>query len=257
MSIFGGRGGVKGWKTSGFAKKSYVAAGAGGVDLTNYIKKDLNGDVDMMGGRIMNLGDIQALTDAVSARVVQSGWKSLRGEVLQKNGDTAMEGHLDLNGYRIRNLRLPYQDDDAANKYYVDERIRQISKPKPVITIWAEERGGLVDDSFEWSFGSNSEGRSHGKVGYVMMRKGRILDMSLSSSDRNGFSRTKETVAVTINGNVQAGYDITKEPRYHTALKRFQPPLELDHGDIINFKTRASSNSHASGVVTLLIELEI
>ena len=118
---------------------------------------------------------------------VRFGWEHLKGEVLKKGGSTPMEGNLNLNGYRIRGLGLPWRSGDAVNKDYLDTQISQI--PKPVITIMAEERGALVNGEFEWSFGSNSEGKPHMKVGYCMMTRGRLLAMSLAAADRNGQKR--------------------------------------------------------------------
>ena len=262
MSIFGGRGGVRGWKPSAdladYATRSYVDAVVSRQgtppDLSRYIKMTEDGNVDLMGGRVMNVGDFKAQTDAVSVKKVIEGWKHLEEQVLHKNGKIPMEGHLDLNNHRIMNLRLPVNSGDAVNKYYVDTRLSQI--PNPVITLVAEERGSLVGGEFEWSFGSNSEGRSQGKVGYVMMKKGNILAMSLSAAERNGLSGDQVVVGVTVNGEYQRGYDITKVPQSFSATRSFQPPLNVDKGDIINFQTRDSSRTHASGVVALLIELE-
>lgn len=261
MSIFGGYGGVRGYKSSeaNYATRDYVDAVASRrsspPDLSQYVKRTDSGNVDLEGGRLMNVGDVTGPTDGASAKMVRVAWEHFKGEVVMKNGETPMAGDLNIGGHRIMNVDLPRQPNDAVNRWYVDSRLSQI--PGPIITLVAEERGPLVGGEFEWSFGSNSEGRSQGKVGYVMMKKGKILAMSLSAAERNELSEDQVSVGVTINGQFRGGYDITKVERSYSASKTFQPPLEVEKGDIINFQTRDSSRSHASGVVAILIELEM
>jgi hypothetical protein len=262
MSIFGGYGGVRGYKSSSdrgdlseYAKRSYVDTAIQGIsapDLSNYLKKTekMEGDLDMAGHRLMNLGEPKSKTDAISAQVVREAFE---GNIIETNGRTPMKAHLDLGGHRIQNLELPRGSTDAANKYYVDVRIGQV---KPIITIIAEERGNLVGGEFEWSFGSNSDGRNHGKVGYVMMAKGKILRMSLSSASHNGLSESQVTVGITVNRVEKPGFEIVKIPSHYSATRTFKPPLELEKGDIINFQTRDTARSSA-GVVALLVELDM
>lgn len=263
MSIFGGYGGVRGYKSSegNYATRAYVDAVASRrsspPDLSQYLKKTDDGNVDLEGGRLINVGDVKAVTDGASAKMVKDGWEHFKGEVVRKSGETRMEGHLDLGGHRIVNVDLPQRSNDAVNRWYVDTRLSQIQIPGPIITLVAEERGPLVGGEFEWSFGSNSESRSHSKVGYVMMKKGKILAMSLSAAERNGLSEDQVSVGVTVNGQFRGGYDITKVQRSYSASKTFHPPLEVQKGDIINFQTRDSSRTNASGVVAILIELEM
>ena len=263
MSIFGGYGGVRGYKSfeGNYATRAYVDAVASRrsspPDLSQYLKKTVDGNVDLEGGRLMNVGDITEITDGVSAKMVKDVGDHLRGEVVRKNGETPMEGHLDLGGHRIINVDLPRRSNDAVNRDYVDTKLGQIQIPDPVITLVAEERGPLVGGEFEWSFGSNSEGMTQGKVGYVMMKKGKILAMSLSAAERNGLSEDQVSVGVTVNGQFPQGYDITKVQRSYSASKTFQRPLQVEKGDIINFQTRDSSRRNASGVVAILIELKM
>ena len=267
MSIFGGYGGgVRGYRSStDYATKSYVDAIASQrsapPDLSQYLKKTDDGNVDLDGGRLMNVGDFTALTDGVSAGQVQTGfqdgWERVKKEILRNNGETPMQGHLNLGGHRIENLALPHRSGDAVNRWYLDTRLDNIPPPNPIITLVAEERGPLVGGEFEWSFGSNSEGKSQGKVGYVMMKEGKILSMSLSAAERNGLSGDQVTVGVTVNGTFHPGYEVNKAPRSYSTNKTFQMPLEVDKGDIINFQTRDSSRTHASGVVAILIELKM
>ena len=257
ISIFGG-----GWKSSqatsdlsDYAKRSYVDARAlNAPDLSIYIKKTGDGDLDMDGNRIMNVGKPIARTDAVSVKDVQDGLGIMKANVVTLDGQNAMKAHLDLNSHRIENVGTPHRSEDAANRYYVDTRLAQI---KPIITIWAEERGPLVSGEFEWSFGSGSDGSDHGKVGYVMMVAGRILRMSISSATRNSLADEIVNVAVTVNGEHIKGYEISKPSGRYSSNIVFQHPLDLALGDIVNFQTLDTARISSAGIVALLIELNV
>jgi len=263
MSIFGGYSGVRGRQSSAhdlseYAKRSYVDAAVRGTapDLSNYLKKTekMEGDLDMAGHRLMNLGRPEGTTDAVSAGVVQAALRdTFEGKIIRTDGRNPMKAHLDLGGHTIKNVGLPQKPTDAANTNYVDLRIAQ-NKAKPIITIIAEERGNLIGGEFEWSFGSNSDGRNHGKVGYVMMARGKILRMSLSSADNNGLSESRVVVRITVNHVEKRDFEVDKPPGTYFTTKIFTPPLEVERGDIINFRTRDTARNSA-GVVALLIEL--
>ncbi len=81
--------------------------------------------------------------------------------------------------------------------------------------------------------------------------------MSLSAAGGNGLSEDKVVVGITVNGNFQQNYEISKAPQTYSAKKTFQPPLELEDGDIINFQSRDSARKTTAGVIALLIELDI
>lgn len=133
-----------------------------------------------------------------------------------------------------------------------------ISYPKPVVTIWAEERGRLDGGIFEFSFGDGSRSTY---TGYPMMCPGRIIKMGLSGGEVS--SRT--TVIVTVNRDDKGR--ITKEPTsliqpirpqlFQAAVTSFRPPIELSEGDVVNFKSAHSGPSARATIVTLLIELDL
>ena len=53
---------------------------------------------------------------------------------------------------------------EYAKTAYVNQRI---SKQKPIVTVWAEEKGNFERGGFEWSFGNGSDGRQHSLSGHT------------------------------------------------------------------------------------------
>ena len=78
---------------------------------------------------------------------------------------------------------------------YVNLRIVQ-SKQKPIVTVWAEEKGNFERGAFEWSFGNGSDERQHSLSGYTMIAAGRILQAGLASDLRDKLFRLN----ITANG---------------------------------------------------------
>jgi len=118
---------------------------------------------------------------------------------------------------------------------------------KPVITVWAEERGRLDGNFFDFSFGDSA--RTMG-WGYPMMSSGRILKMGLSGG-------TKSTIInVTVNNVIKGKIEMTDAAAV-VAITTFNPPLEVEEGDVLNFKPAHSENSARATIVTILIELDM
>ena len=46
---------------------------------------------------------------------------------------------------------------DNSKNEYVNQWTEQ-SKQKPIVTVWAEEKGNFERGAFEWSFGNGSDG---------------------------------------------------------------------------------------------------
>ena len=53
-----------------------------------------------------------------------------------------------------KNIPDPKDRRDVANKAYVDNIVFRppLIGPKPIITVWAEEKGSLSDGYYEFSF---------------------------------------------------------------------------------------------------------
>ena len=157
---------------------------------------------------------------------------------------------------RIRNLPEPEQDDEAATKGYVDQRVLQM---KPVITIWAERYGPINSLQYEWSFGSSAAGgRGHRKLGYTMMADGRVLRMGMSAHVDGRPVDAPARVSIAVNGRGRGlGYTVLIPANSYHGTTVFDQPLELASGMRINFQSFSNNPAVTSAVVSLLIELDI
>ena len=75
---------------------------------------------------------------------------------------------------------------DVVNKDYMDGRTIHPSVPiniKPIITVWAEEKGSLGDGHYEFSFGNGSSRSEHAYGGYCMSTPGRIIRGSHTATE--------------------------------------------------------------------------
>ena len=122
-----------------------------------------------------------------------------------------------------------------------------------IITVWAEERGSLSAAANEWAFGDGANG-----PGYVMMAPGRILRMSIAAKLKppRGLKPTIATVNITVNGEVDNLYGVTKQPGDTSSTITFTSPLEVAQGDIISFRSATNTPTSAT-CVCLLIELDM
>jgi len=143
------------------------------------------------------------------------------------------------------------------NIYGPDHSCGDLSR-KPIIAVWAEERGSLRTGRYEWSFGNGAFGNSHAHCGYTMMSSGRILRMGLAAVDarNDGNLLGSVTVNIVVNGNENISYGVTKPSDQFSGTVTFSIPLELAPLDRINFRSR-TTNKTASAVVSLLIELDM
>ena len=70
----------------------------------------------------------------------------------------------------------PIDGKDAINKAYVDDKtIQPAALIKPIITMWAEEKGPLGNGHYEFSFGNGSSRGEHAYGGYCMSTPCRII----------------------------------------------------------------------------------
>ena len=136
-----------------------------------------------------------------------------------------------------------------------------LARTKPVVTIWAEEKGALEEGFYDFSYGDGS--RTH-YSGYTMMCPGRVLRLGLSGGDLT------TTTTVTLTVNRMARGSVTKEARvlvgqtrpqggavFQAAVKTFSPPLELAAGDVINFRSGKTATRAISTIVSALVELDL
>ena len=140
------------------------------------------GDINMNGNSITGLHNPVDRDAAVNKNYVDNGG------AIAKNPDGSFSAvsDIDLLGYRLKNLSNPKDDRDAVNKFYVDKKLSlpSLIGPKPVITVWAEEKGPLGNGHYEFSFGNGSSGGEHAYGGYCMTAPGRIIRGGLTVTEQ-------------------------------------------------------------------------
>ena len=211
---------------------------AEGVSL-NYVNQNFirKGDViDMGGNSVVNLRDPVHHQDAATMNYVVSTIERIMGDFIQS---AAYDG--------------------IVTKTYVDD---QVSSRKPMITVHAEENGSLSVGNTEWSFGNGVQNRDH-NFGYCMPAAGRIIKGTLSAVSQNdaidaagqpaGYAR----VNILKNGIELTDQSIVKEEGEWGGCVSFNPPLELNAGDRINFISKTNNTSVTAAIVSVLVELDV
>ena len=140
----------------------------------------------------------------------------------------------------------------------MDGRIIQPPAPiKPIITVWAEEKGSLVDGHYEFSFGNGSSGSEHAYGGYCMSTAGRIIRGSLTATQSRIILAEEVKVNIVVNGKEQVNQSIVKKTGDICSCTIFRDPIELKQCDIINFISRTTYNKITNAYVSILIELDL
>lgn len=137
--------------------------------------------------------------------------------------------------------------DMYVNHRLLYNKVDNMSDRK-LISICAESKGSLQKNEV---FGFGNGGREVG-VGYVMNFPGQIIGVGLSSKRTKG----DVSVAIAINGNPQAGYDIS----LNNILRKhdnFATPLKVEAGDAIDFVCQTNNATCVNTVASMIIELFI
>ena len=158
-----------------------------------------------------------------------------------------------------RDLR-PYKGDEAISWNQVvrtaaDAFEAAVDRRKPMITVWAEQKRSMLDNRYEWSFGSEAA-RGLADGGYPMMAAGRVLRMGLSTTAPHNLISAAR-VNISVNGMENPLYSVIKPPGQACGISIFSTPLALQQGDKINFRSASSTPEIASAVVSLQIELDL
>ena len=213
-----------------------------------------NGDIDMNGNSIIGLPNPIDRDAAANKNYVDNG-----GAITKlPNGKFTAVSDIDFNGFSLKNIPDPIDGKDAVNKDYVDGRIIQPPAPiKPIITVWAEEKGPLGDGHYEFSFGNGSSGSEHSYGGYCMSTAGRIIRGSLTATQSRIILTEEVKVNIVVNGKEQINQSIIKKPGDLCSCTIFRDPIELKQCDIINFISRTTNNKITNAYVSILIELDL
>ena len=130
------------------------------------------------------------------------------------NGAFTAVSDVDFNGPE------PIDGKDAVNKAYVDDRTIQPAAPiKPIITVWAEEKGPLGNGHYEFSFGNGSSGSDHAYGGYCISAPGRIIRGSLTATERRNILSEEVKVNIVVNGKEQVHQSIVKKNEIFAAVQ--------------------------------------
>ena len=202
-------------------------------DLSDYAKKDYVDAQDVL--RVLKAGDTMT-------------------------GDLTMRAQSRVRGLPTSKAGPRLQGDEAVSQFETVEVINEALKyfrkvNKPLITVWAENKRSMVDNRYEWSFGSDAA-RGYANGGYPMLAAGRVLRMGLSTTaPHNGVSDAG--VNISVNGKEKKSYGATRFPGQISGVSIFETPLELVQGDTINFKSATHNTKIAGATVSLLIELDL
>ena len=212
------------------------------------------GEIDMSGHSITGLPNPIDRDAAANKNYVDNG-----GAIIKlPNGKFTAVTDIDFNGFSLKNIPDPTDGKDAVNKAYVDGKTIQPPAPiKPIITVWAEEKGPLGNGNYEFSFGNGSSGAEHAYGGYCMSAPGRIIRGSLTVTESRNILAEEVKVNILVNGKEQVNQSIIKKSGDICSCTIFRDPIELKQCDIINFVSRTANNKITNAYVSILIELDL
>ena len=213
-----------------------------------------NGDIDMNGNSIIGLTNPIDRDAAANKNYIDNG-----GAITKlPNGAFTAVSDIDFNGFSLKNVPDPIDGKDTVNKAYVDDRMIQPAAPiKPIITVWAEEKGSLGDGHYEFSFGNGSSEGEHAYGGYCMSAPGRIIRGSLTATESRIILLEEIKVNIVVNGKEQVNHSIVKKSGDICSCTIFHDPVELKQCDVINFISRTTNNKITNAYVSILIELDL
>ena len=214
-----------------------------------------DGEINMNGNSITGLPNPVDKDAAANKNYVDNGGAIVKNP----DGSFTAISDIDFIGYRLKNLSNPKDDRDAINKVYVDKKLSlpSLIGPKPIITVWAEEKGPLGDGHYEFSFGNGSSGSEHAYGGCCMTAPGRIIRGSLTATENKKNFAGEVKVNNTVNGKEQVNQSIVKNPGDLCSCTIFNDPIELKQCDVINFISRTANSKITNAYVSILIELDL
>ena len=212
------------------------------------------GEIDMSGNSITGLPN-PIDRDAAANKNYVDNWGAI---TKLPNGAFTAVSDIDFNGFSLKNIPDPIDGKDAVNKAYVDGKTIQSAAPiKPIITVWAEEKGPLGNGHNEFSFGNGSSGSEHAYGGYCMSAPGRIIRGSLTVTESRNILSEEVKVNIVVNGKEQVNQSIVKRPGDICSCTIFRDPIELNQCDIINFISRTANDKITNAYVSILLELDL
>ena len=116
---------------------------------------------------------------------------------------------------------------------------------KPIITVWAEEKG------------NGSSGSKHAYGGYCMSAPSKIIQGSLTGTESKAILSEDVKVNIVVNGEEQVNQSIVKKSGDICSCTVFTDPIELNQCDVINFISRPANGKITNAYVSILIELRL
>ena len=224
-------------------------------------KKLKDGIIESTGKKDMYEKSITGLPNLVDRDAAANKNYVDNGGAIVKNPDGSFTtvSDIDFNGFRLKKNSSPKDDREAANKAYVDKKISlpSLIDPKPIITVWAEEKGPLGDGHYEFSFGNGSSGSEHAYGGYCMSAPGRIIRGSLTATESRNILAEEVKVNIVVNGKEQVNQSIVKKSGDICSCTIFTDPIELKQCDVINFISRTTNSKITNAYVSILKELNL
>ena len=213
------------------------------------------GEIDMSGNSITGLANPVDRDSAANKNYVDNGGAIVKNP----DGSFTAVSDIDFIGYRLKKNSNPKDDRDTVNKVYVDKKLSlpSLIGPKPIITVWAEEKGPLGNGHYEFSFGNGSSGSEHAYGGYCMSAPGKIIRGSLTATESKNIFAEEVKVNIVVNGIEQTNQSIVKKPGDICSCTVFNDPVELKQCDVINFISRTANNRITNAYVSILIELDL
>jgi hypothetical protein len=208
-------------------------------EQNNLNQNNLISRINDLHRRILPLTDLSDRVEQTKEKVDILGVKNNENKVL-------------VNGLNTKILSLENKNnDDIYNKILpvINNLTEKVETINPIITITAESKGPLIKNEV-FSFGNAGRERS---VGYVVMRRGYITGISLSSERSSGEVR----VGVLIDRWVLEGCEITLNttPRKHDNFDNDKKFL-VNLGSVINFISLGSNETAVNTVASLLFEIK-
>ena len=212
------------------------------------------GDIDMNGNSITGLPNSTDRDAGANKNYVDNG-----GAITKlPNGAFTAVSDIDFDGFSLKNIPDPIDGKNAVNKAYVDDKTIQSAAPiKPIITVWAEEKGPLGNGHYELLFGIGSGGSEHAYGGYCMSASGRIIRGGLTATESRNILSEEVKVNIVVNGKEQVNNSIVKKSGDICSCTIFRDLVELKQCNVINFILRTTNSKITNAYVSILIELDL
>ena len=141
-----------------------------------------------------------------------------------------------------------FMDEANSKLVKLEDRVKELKNPKSTITVTAESKGPLTSGEI-FSFGNAGKSAN---TGYVMMKSGSIVSISLVSDRLRGPAHTQ----ILVNSEGLIGSEIILKDGIKKMHGMYDKPYNVNAGDVINFITFTTNGTTINTVVSILIELD-